>query len=207
MCSMESDRLYTTQDLVEILAAEHLACVKGQRLDLNATVSGNPLLDQLINPEGAQRFSAYQGFRRAIHQYQRHAQISGLVWKTIDLFQTQLTFPQLHDDLIALPEDLQKMREYFQPIYRFWCTITVDLDLYLECSQGRDYQLISSAEVQHLAREKQWANLKKHERSSFLEVVLQLGWGDPALAKDRHSWPNSGRDYIHAVRPGFKPIA
>ncbi|MEM9246178.1 MAG: hypothetical protein AAGA67_10630, partial [Cyanobacteria bacterium P01_F01_bin.153] len=99
---MNSDHPYTTQELVKILEAEHLACIKGQRLDLNATVSGNPLVDRIINPEGAQRFSAYQGFRRTVHDYQRRAQISGLVWQTVNLHQEQLTFPRLHDHLIAL---------------------------------------------------------------------------------------------------------
>ncbi len=204
---MNSDRPYTTQELVKILEAEHLACIKGQRLDLNATVSGNPLVDRIINPEGVQRFSAYQGFRRTVHDYQQRAQISGLVWQTASLHQKQLTFPRLHDHLIALPQDIQKLQDYLQTVYQFWCDITAHMELHLEHAQGRHYQPIDPVEVQFLMREKQWATLKKHERDNFLEIVLQVGWGDPVLAKDRRGLPISGQDYVHAVRPGCQPIA
>ena len=201
------DRPYTTQELIHILAQEHLACVKGQRLDLNATVSGNPILDRLINPEGVQRFSAYQEFRRTIHNYQRREQISGLIWHTLELNQEQITFPQLHDHLIALPRDIQQLRNYLKPLCQFWYTHTTHMTLYLECAQGREYELVAIADIQHLARQKHWATIRKHERGDFLELVLTLGWGDPALAKDRRGWPSSGQDYIHAVRPGCQPIA
>lgn len=201
------DRPYTTQDLVNILAQEHRACIKGQRLDLNATVSGNPLLDQLINPEGVQSFAAYQAFRRTIHHYQRREQISGLLWHTVELNDNQLIFPQLHAHLIALPRDIQQLRNYLKPVCQFWYDTTAAMELYLECAQGRDFQRITMADVQHLTRNKQWAILRKHERGQFLEAVLVLGWGDPALAKDRQGWPNAGQDYIHAVRPGSRPIA
>ena len=81
------------------------------------------------------------------------------------------------------------------------------MDLYLALNQGRDHTPITTADVQHLYRQKQWATIRKHERDTFLEAVLELGWGDPAAAKDKRGWPNSGQDYIHAVRPGHRPIA
>ncbi len=201
------DRPYTTQELVDILAQEHQACIKGERLDLNATISGNPLLDQLINPEGAQSFAAYQGFRRTIHSYQRREQISGLLWHTIELNQERLTFPKLHEHLIALPRDIQQLRNYLKPVCQFWKRAMASMDLYLECDRGRAHQLITMGDMEPLIRSKQWATLRKHERAQFLEVVLELGWGDPSQALHRQGWPDSGVDYIHGVRPGSKPIA
>ncbi|MHC5828434.1 MAG: hypothetical protein ACYT04_74205, partial [Nostoc sp.] len=64
-------KVYTTQELIQILAAERQACLNGKRLKLEITVSGNPLIDQFLRTDGLQRFTAYQDFKTAIHDYQR----------------------------------------------------------------------------------------------------------------------------------------
>lgn len=40
----------------------------------------------------------------------------------------------------------------------------------------------------------------------LLEMLLQLGWGQPSEAGDRRGWPQSGSENIHAVKPGQRPI-
>jgi len=49
-------------------------------------------------------------------------------------------------------------------------------------------------------------DLWKSENSNFLEIILQLGWGQPQEAAYRRGWPDSGSEYIHAVNPGNRPI-
>lgn len=44
------------------------------------------------------------------------------------------------------------------------------------------------------------------ENSSFLEMILQLGWGKPEEAYYKRGRPGSGSEYIHAVNPGNRPI-
>jgi len=41
----------------------------------------------------------------------------------------------------------------------------------------------------------------------FLEIVLQLGWGQPAEAAYKREWPASGSEYIHAVNLAIVPSA
>ncbi|NTW19149.1 MAG: hypothetical protein HGA42_05840, partial [Nostocales cyanobacterium W4_Combined_metabat2_030] len=55
--------IYNTQELIQILATERQACLKGERLKLDITVSGNPIIDQFIRTDGLQKFTAYQDFK------------------------------------------------------------------------------------------------------------------------------------------------
>ncbi|MBD0387941.1 MAG: hypothetical protein ICV54_15870, partial [Nostoc sp. C3-bin3] len=68
-------KVYTTQELIQILAAERQACLKGKRLKLEIPVSGNPVIDQFLITDGLQHFTAYQDFKTAIHEYQRENQV------------------------------------------------------------------------------------------------------------------------------------
>lgn len=46
--------VYSTEELINILASERRACMNGERLNLAASASGNPLLDKFLKPEGIQ---------------------------------------------------------------------------------------------------------------------------------------------------------
>jgi hypothetical protein len=61
-------------------------------------------------------------------------------------------------------------------------------------------------DVGAIAYRTEWANLFQHGNSTFLEVILQLGWGKPEEASYKQGWPTSGSEYIHAVNPGKRPI-
>jgi len=61
------------------------ACLLGQRLNLAAKVSGNPLIDKYLRSDGIQKFTAYQDFKAAVHRYQREHRVSGIVWRQLTL--------------------------------------------------------------------------------------------------------------------------
>jgi hypothetical protein len=44
-----------------------------------------------------------------------------------------------------------------------------------------------------------------YENPRFLEIIIQLEWGQPAEASDKTGFPISGSEYIHAVNPGNLP--
>lgn len=200
------DKTYTTQELLQILAEEQRACMQGRRLSLMAKVSGIDPLDRLIDPKGIQKFTAYQNFRAQIHAYQREQGVSGLVWKSLALGSHRLDYPELHDQLIALPDDLETLQRFRGRIIAFWQAITTGFDRYLSVAGGREFCAITEGDRQRLTDRAEWASLDLRGRQLPCEVVLQLGWGDPALARYRRDWPQSGSEYIHAVPPGCSPM-
>jgi hypothetical protein len=199
--------VYTTTDLVRILAEEHRACVNGRRLNLSASVSGvNPLIDQFLNPEGIQKFSAYQDFRAAVHDYQRQHQVSGILWRQVTCAGQALIYPQVAEELIALPEDQQLLHQYRFQIYQFWLQQATTRDVYLSVNWGKDYLRIDLSEVESIFDRSEWANLEQQCYSGFSELILQLGWGEPREARYHRGWPEPGSEFINAITPGYAPI-
>ncbi|MBD2387633.1 hypothetical protein [Cylindrospermum sp. FACHB-282] len=199
-------KVYTTQQLIQVLAAERQACLKGERLKLELTVSGNPVLDQFIRTDGLQQFSAYQDFKAAIHDYQRENQVSGIIWKDVTLKGQTLHYPEVDAELIALASDLEILKASKNSIWEFWFVVTAAMDLHLSFSNGKLYQQVSIIDVERIAQRTEWASLWKYENSNFLEIILQLGWGKPEEAKYKRGRPHSGSEFIHAVNPGNQPI-
>ncbi len=203
---------YSTDRLIEILAAERLACLNGQRLNLTAA-AGNPLIDRFLRTEGMQKFTAYQDFRAAVHDYQRQHNVSGIVWRQVTVKQHCLDYPEVHDQLIALPADLITLKTAKASVLDFWHHVTTSMDLYLAVDRGKQHQRIQPPDVDYTARRADWVMLTKYENperqvgdASYLELVLQLGWGLPEEAHYRRSWPESGSEYVHAVNPGTQPL-
>lgn len=200
-------KVHTTEELIEILAAEHRACLRGERLNLAVTpYIGNMAVDRLLDPEAMQRFSAYQNFKSAIHRYQEQQNVSGIVWREIELNGETLHYPQVHENLIALDRDLDTLRQAKPEILDFWERTTAAMDLYLSVNQGKDYEPIASSDICALVLRTDWANLWKWQNASFLEVVLQLGWGQPHEAAYRRGSLSSGSEYVHGVPHGRCPI-
>ena len=95
-------KIYSTEELIQILNQERQACLKGERLNLMATPAvGNPVVDCFLKPEGIQKFTAYQNFKATIHQYQQEHQVSGIVWREIIVRGKTLQFPFVNEQLIA----------------------------------------------------------------------------------------------------------
>ncbi|NJK37457.1 MAG: hypothetical protein HC835_04670 [Oscillatoriales cyanobacterium RM2_1_1] len=200
-------RIYTTKELIQILDEERKACLKGQRLNLRATPTvGNPVIDYFLKPEGIQKFTAYQDFKAAIHRYQLENNVSGIIWQEATIHGKTLRYPVVDDQLMALPEDLQRLKAAKPELLHFWHQITEGMNFYLSLNSGKDYQEIQAHEIEAIAQRTEWACLWKWEKSDFLEMLLQLGWGQPGEAKDRRGWPGSGSENIHAVKPGQRPI-
>lgn len=199
-------KLYTTEELIQILADERRACLQGQRLNLAAKASGNPLIDKYLRSDGVQKFTAYQDFKAAVHRYQREHGVSGIVWRRLTLKDKTLSYPEVDAQLIALPSDLETLKAAKDSILAFWSEVTVGMELYLGFNNGKDHRLIMPVDVDRIAQRTEWASLCKWENKNFLEIILQLGWGQPAEAAYKREWPVSGSDYIHAVNPGNQPI-
>ena len=200
-------KIYTTEELIQILNQERQACLKGERLNLRATPAvGNPVVDCFLKPEGIQKFTAYQNFKATIHQYQQEHQVSGIVWREIIVKGKTLQFPFVNEQLIALPYDLEQLKAAKIKLLAFWDDVTAGMDLYLSLNSGKDYRQICVEEVDAIIQRTEWACIWKWEKSSFLEMLLQLGWGQPSESGDRRGWPQSGSENIHAVKPGQHPI-
>ncbi|WP_413172039.1 hypothetical protein [Anabaena azotica] len=199
-------KVYTTQELIQILAAERQACLKGERLKLEVKVSGNPVIDQFITTEGLQKFTAYQDFKASIHEYQRENLVSGIVWKELTIKSKTLHYPEVDAQLIALNSDLEILKAAKNSIFQFWQEITGDMELYLSISNGKQHEKINKLDVERIAQRTEWASLIKWENTNFLEVILQMGWGKPEEAAYKRGRPHSGSEFIHAVNPGNYPI-
>ncbi|HIK03597.1 MAG TPA: hypothetical protein IGS40_02590 [Trichormus sp. M33_DOE_039] len=199
-------KVYTTDELIQILAAERQACLKGERLKLEVTVSGNPLIDQFIRTDGLQKFTAYQDFKDAIHNYQREYEVSGIVWREMTVKGKTLRYPEVDNQLIALASDLQIIRSAKNSILNFWYDVTAQMDLYLSFNNSKQYQKITISDVARIAQITEWAGLWKWENTNFLEMILQMGWGKPEEASYKRGRPKSGSEFIHAVNPGHQPI-
>ncbi len=201
------EKVYTTEQLIQILEDERQACLNGKRLNLNAAVSGfNPVIDKIIKPEAIQKFTAYQDFQMAIHRYQIEYQVSGIVWLSQTIDGKTLKYPFVDQRLIAIPSDLVMLKNFKDSLLDFWQEVTQGMDLYLILNNGKDYRKIMPTDVEAIALRTEWASLCKWEKSDFLEIILQLGWGQPAQASYRRGWPDAGSEYIHAVKPDHRPI-
>lgn len=199
-------KVYSTEELIKILADERRACMNGERLNLAASASGSPLLDQFLKPDGIQKFSAYRDFKAAVHRYQRQHQVSGIVWRQLTMKGKTLRYPAVDDQLAALSSDLEILKAAKVSILAFWHTVTQGMDLYLSINSGKDYRQIRLDEVGAITKGTEWASLSVHGNSTFLEIILQLGWGQPEEASYKRGWPLSGSEYIHAVKPNQRPI-
>ncbi|MCH4903165.1 hypothetical protein GSN00_01890 [Cylindrospermopsis raciborskii CHAB3438] len=200
------NKVYSTWELIQILSAERQACLKGERLKLDVKVSGNPIIDQFIPTEGLQKFTAYQDFKYSIHQYQREHQVSGIVWKDLTINAQTLHYPEVHGQLIALDTDLQILKRAKKSMLTYWEQVTANMDLYLSMSNGREHEKIHNLDVERIAQRTEWVSFLKWENGSFLELILQMGWGRPEEAAYKRGRPHSGSEFIHAVKPGNYPI-
>lgn len=199
-------KFYTTQDLIKILATERQACLQGQRLNLAVKPSGNYVVDKYLKTEGLQKFTAYQDFKAAVHRYQREHNVSGIVWRQMTIKGRTLRYPEVDAQLVALPSDLEMLKAFKAEIISFWDEVTAGMDLYLSFNGGKDYRLIMPIDVDRINSRTEWASLWKSESVNFLEIILQLGWGQPQEATYKRGLPDAGSEYVHAVNLGNRPI-
>jgi hypothetical protein len=196
-------RLYTTQELAQILAQEREACLRGDRLNLTTpTPRVNPVVDTFVNVEGVQKFKAFCDFREAVHAYQRSHDVSGLLWRTFEVKSQSICFPEVDEHLIALPQDLEILATYKTAIFIYWQQAAQGMDLYRQQLKPIPAEPTTSIQAELDACQAQWAYLHKLEYAEALEITVQLGWGNPKEALYQKNWPESGCCFIHAVEPG-----
>ncbi len=198
---------YSTKDLIQILAQERQACMNGERLNLAAMPSGiNSLIDRFVNADGIQRFTAYNDFRNAIHNYQQEHQVSGIVWEEIAIAGNRLRYPKVDDHLVSLPNDLIILKSAKATVIEFWNKVTDGRDFYLSLNGGKLHRAVEKIDVDRIVDRTEWASLSKQGKLESLEIILQLGWGKPEAALYKRGFPESGCEYVHAMQPGRVPI-
>jgi hypothetical protein len=210
------ERVYSTEALIQILAQERQACMSGDRLNLTAQPSGmNHVIDQMIEPTGIQKFTAYENFRDTIHQYQHEYQVSGIIWQTVTIGDDhqpggayqQLEFPQIDEQLASLTQDLRILWAAKQSVLEFWYRVTAAMDWFLSVQQGRQFIRLDDRTIRdQLIARSEWVTISHHGQADRLEVILQLGWGKPDAARYQRDVPISGCEFIHAVFPGREPF-
>jgi len=199
--------VYTTEDLLRILAEEYRACLNGQRLNLAATgAEVNPVVAPFLNTEAIQKFTAYRDFRAAVHRYQIEHQVSAIVWRQLTVQGQTLEFPEVAEQLVALPSDVAVLKQAKPQILNFWSQVTVGMDFYLVTNHGKESDRIAETEVLPITQRATWVGLSKHERIDFLQVILQLGSNQPPATSYPQGWLELGSNFICAVNPGQNPI-
>ncbi|MBE9032391.1 hypothetical protein IQ266_21875 [filamentous cyanobacterium LEGE 11480] len=201
------ERVYSTEELIQILADEQRACMSGERLNLAAQPSGiNHVIDRLIEPTGIQKFTAYENFRTTIHQYQQEHQVSGIVWQEITFNDRTLKFPKIDEQLASLNQDLQVLSAAKLDVVNFWQQVTDAMQLFLAMQRGIRFEPSDYPAIERIIARSEWATLSHHGRGENLEIILQLGWGKPEAARYRRDFPHSGSESVHAVYPGREPL-
>jgi hypothetical protein len=200
------DEVYTTQELIDILWQERLACVKGERLNLAVGYSGHQVIDRFVDPQAIQKFTAYQDFKATIHRYQQQHQVSGILWHNLTIDSQTLHYPAVHENLIALQGDIQVLQQAKTAVVEFWHRATQGMDFYLSVCHGKDYQQISPFSMVEMVNHSQWATIWKWENVHFKEIILQLGLSAIELVDRPPENLHLATEDIHAVNPGSKPI-
>lgn len=185
--------IYTTEQLLAFLDQELRATWKGERVVLSsATRIDNPVIAKALGSDKLSKVFAIQDFRAQIHAYQRQHGVSGLVWHTCQFQGQHLRVPELHPQLIAIPEDKLTLMAAKPAILEFWQAATPHLRLW---QAGRPPHPIHRDQVNAQIATSEWAELA----ATRTEIYLSLCWGDP---KDCHcDWarPDSGCDRIIAT--------
>jgi len=104
------------------LADERRARLLGQRLNLAAKASGNPLIDKYLRSDGIQKFTAYQDFKAAVHRYQREHCLRQLTLKASSPLSRSRCYCSVSD-----PETLKAGKA---SILAFWYELTAGMELY-----------------------------------------------------------------------------
>lgn len=187
---------YTTAQLIDILDQEMRASYQGKRVLLSARdrFQDDPVLSLALGANKISKVYAYREFREQIHAYQQEQQVSGLIWRTCRFNGAEVRFPEVHNQLIAIPSDLAQLRAAKAEIMQFWRQVSTALNLWL---MGKEHQPLSPPLVEELAKEAEWAEVD----AGMTEVYLGLCWGKPEERHCQWALPDSGCRRIVAA-PG-----
>ncbi len=184
---------YTTEQLIEILDQELRANWQGKRVLFSSSHRlNNPVLAKAIGADKLSKVFAYRDFRAQIHDYQRENRVSGLIWRLCRFNGAEVECPELHNQLIAIPEDKETLITIKPQILDFWQQATVGLTLW---SEGNPPQEIDCETVNEVIIQAEWLEVETTRQ----ELVLNLCWGSPKESHYQWAKPYSGRDRIIAT--------
>jgi hypothetical protein len=178
--------VYSTQDLIQILDAEMRATWRGDRVLLAPDERlSNPVIAKAIDGQKAAKVFAYQDFRAQIHEYQRQHSVSGLIWRVCTFQGRSIRYPELHNQLIPVAGDKEKLMTAKPLVLDFWRENTLDMNFWLSVHRHRPLSLDSLAD---LMAEAEWAEID----AAQTELYLGLCWGDPQHYQYQWAKPESG---------------
>lgn len=184
---------YTTEQLIEILDQELRANWQGKRVLFSSSHRlNNPVLAKAIGADKLSKVFAYRDFRAQIHDYQRQHRVSGLIWRVCRFNGLEVECPELHNQLIAIPEDKETLKAIKPQILEFWQQATVGLTLWEEGDPPRE---IDPETVNERIKEAEWLEVETTRK----ELILNLCWGSPKECHYQWARPHSGRDRVIAT--------
>ena len=177
---------YTTEQLIEILDQELRANWQGERVLFSSSHRlNNPALAKAIGTQKLSKVFAYRDFRAQIHEYQRQNRVSGLIWRVCCFNGLEVQCPELHNQLIAIPEDKETLRAAKPQIFEFWQQATANLMLWQE---GNPPTRITPSVVNQQASEVEWLEVE----TTQMALILNLCWGNPKECHYQWAQPYSG---------------
>ena len=184
---------YTTQELIQILDQELQATWQGRRIVLSSAERiNNPVIAKALDLQKISKVFAYQDFRRQIHEYQHQHRVSGLVWRESIFNEQRLCFPELHNQLVAVPGDKETLIAAKASVWEFWQEVTEGMSFWLA---GDRHRQITADYTEYLARQAEWAEID----AARTELYLGLCWGNPQECQYRWAKPKSGCNRIIAA--------
>jgi len=183
---------YTTEELLDFLDQELRAAWRGERLVMSSTQRLNPVVAKALGTEKLSKVFAVQDFRDQIHQYQREHGVSGLVWHTCRFRGRSLQFPELHPQLVAIPEDKAALVAAKTDVIEFWRSSIEGLKLWRSGTPPQPVELIT---VNQWIATAEWAEVD----GTRTELYLSLCWGDPKECRYDWAKPASGCERIIAA--------
>lgn len=184
---------YTTEELIEILDQELRATWQGKRVLFSSSNRlNNPVLAKAIGAEKLSKVFAYRDFRAQIHEYQLNHQVSGLIWRVCRFNGYQVECPELHNQLIAIPEDKETLETLKPKIFQFWQNATANLQLWEE---GHPPTPTNPETIAERVKVAEWLEVE----TTRVELILNLCWGNPKESHYQWARPHSGRDRVMAT--------
>jgi hypothetical protein len=177
---------YSTQQLIDILDQELRATWKGERILLSSAQRlDNPVVEKAIDLNKVGKVFAYRDFRRQIHEYQQNYQVSGLIWRNCNFRNKSLCYPEIHNQLIPVLGDKERLMEYKETVLHFWQEMTQDMNYWLVVNHLRP---LSADSLASLIQETEWAEID----ATQTELYLGLCWGNPEEYQYLWAKPTSG---------------
>lgn len=183
---------YTTEDLINILDGELRANWYGERVLMSPEKRlKDPVLAMALGQGQISKVYAYREFRDQIHRYQLDYNISGLVWRECTFQGKTLRFRELHNQLIAIPQDKEYLIGAKSQILQFWQEATEGMQFWLARNHP---EALTRQQVETLADEAEWIEIETTRH----ELYLGLCWGNPSECRYQWAYPESGCDRIVA---------